>query len=95
MKRIDRGGRVLGWRTFWVPEERTMSADRVPVLGGWKDLGARADAEEIARLKADVEALVGALHQATIENHVLRQQQVDAGGMVRVLPTQPSTGPGR
>jgi hypothetical protein len=27
-----------------------------------------ADAEEIAQLKADVEALVGALHQVTMEN---------------------------
>ncbi|MEV6594156.1 hypothetical protein [Streptomyces acidicola] len=53
-----------------------------------------ADAEETARLKADVEALVGALHQSTVENRVLRQQQVDAVGVVRILPTQPSTGPG-
>lgn len=53
-----------------------------------------ADAEEITRLKADVEALVGALHQSTVENHVLRQQQVDAVGVVGVPPTQPSTGPG-
>lgn len=53
-----------------------------------------ADAEEIARLKADVEALVGALHQSTVENRVLRQQQVDAVSVVRMLPTQPRTGPG-
>ncbi|MBY8844637.1 hypothetical protein [Streptomyces sp. SP2-10] len=32
------------------------------------------DAEEIVQLKADVEALVGALPQATTENQLLRQQ---------------------
>ncbi|MEU1090083.1 hypothetical protein ABZ401_25235 [Streptomyces sp. NPDC005892] len=53
-----------------------------------------ADAEEITRLKADVEALVGALHQSTVENRVLHQQQVDAVGVVRILPTQPRTGLG-
>ncbi|WP_191971888.1 hypothetical protein [Streptomyces luteolifulvus] len=36
-----------------------------------------ADVEEIAQLKADVEALVGALHQATAENQLLRQQLTD------------------
>ncbi|MFL0395157.1 hypothetical protein ACH0CM_20840 [Streptomyces albus] len=54
-----------------------------------------ADAEEIARLKADVEALVGALHQSTVENRVLRQQQADGGSVVRMLPTQPRFGPGQ
>lgn len=48
-----------------------------------------ADAEEIARLKADVEALVGALHQATMENRLLRQQQASGVGVVRMLPKQP------
>ncbi|MGW2835384.1 hypothetical protein [Streptomyces sp. NPDC001286] len=33
-----------------------------------------ADAEQISQLKADIEALVGALHQATTENQLLRQQ---------------------
>ncbi|MFJ3339395.1 hypothetical protein [Streptomyces sp. NPDC086766] len=54
-----------------------------------------ADAEEIARLKADVEALVGALHQSTVENRVLRQQQAHGGSVVRMLPTQPRIGPGQ
>ncbi|WP_406407353.1 hypothetical protein OG923_03830 [Streptomyces halstedii] len=48
-----------------------------------------ADAEEIARLKADVEALVGALHQATMENRLLRQQQARGVAVVRMLPKQP------
>ncbi|XER99832.1 hypothetical protein HEP87_56805 [Streptomyces sp. S1D4-11] len=33
-----------------------------------------ADAEEIAQLKGDVEALVGALHQSMMENRLLHQQ---------------------
>ncbi|MGQ4355849.1 hypothetical protein [Streptomyces drozdowiczii] len=45
-----------------------------------------ADAEGIARLKADVEALVGALHQSVIENRVLRQKLSEGSGVVRVLP---------
>lgn len=53
-----------------------------------------ADAEEIARLKADVEALVGALHQSNVENRLLRQQLADDAGVVRMLLTQPRTGPG-
>ncbi|MET9954529.1 hypothetical protein ABZ173_33770 [Streptomyces rochei] len=48
-----------------------------------------ADAEEIARLKADVEALVGALHQSTVETRLLRQQLAGGAGVVRMLPTQP------
>ncbi|MEW2068297.1 hypothetical protein [Streptomyces sp. NPDC007346] len=45
-----------------------------------------ADAEGIARLKADVEALVGALHQSVTENRVLRQKLSEGSGVVRVLP---------
>ncbi|MEU6885557.1 hypothetical protein ABZ918_10160 [Streptomyces viridosporus] len=45
-----------------------------------------ADAEELAQLKADVEALVGALHHATVENGHLRQQSADGRAVVRVLP---------
>ncbi|MFF7975853.1 hypothetical protein [Streptomyces sp. NPDC007905] len=48
-----------------------------------------ADAEEIAQLKADVEALVGALHQATAENQLLRQQLAERSPVVRALPPQP------
>ncbi|MGW1564367.1 hypothetical protein ACWCQ1_49220 [Streptomyces sp. NPDC002144] len=47
-----------------------------------------ADTEEIAQLKADVEGLVGALHQTTIENQLLRQQLAERSA-VRTLPTQP------
>ncbi|MER7049622.1 hypothetical protein [Streptomyces jumonjinensis] len=45
-----------------------------------------ADAEEIARLKADVEALVGALHQTTAENSQLHRRLSAGTGVVRVLP---------
>ncbi|MEV6406011.1 hypothetical protein AB0M58_24050 [Streptomyces bobili] len=51
-----------------------------------------ADAEEIAQLKADVEALVGALHQVTMENSRLRQQLADRHATVRRLPTQATLG---
>ncbi|GHE64860.1 hypothetical protein [Streptomyces capitiformicae] len=51
-----------------------------------------ADAQEIARLTADVEALVGALHQATMENSHLRHQLADRHAVVRVLPTQAPLG---
>ncbi|UXY25089.1 hypothetical protein N8I84_42520 (plasmid) [Streptomyces cynarae] len=49
-----------------------------------------ADAKEITQLKADVEALVGALHQATVENSHLHRQLADrrAHAIVRVQPTQ-------
>ncbi|WP_436988315.1 hypothetical protein [Streptomyces sp. enrichment culture] len=48
-----------------------------------------ADAGEIARLKADVKALVGALHQATTENQLLRRQQA-ACRSVTSVPSGPS-----
>ncbi|MGW1641563.1 hypothetical protein [Streptomyces lavendulae] len=47
-----------------------------------------ADSEEITQLKADVEALVRALHQATTENHLLRQQGAERVAVLRPLPTQ-------
>jgi len=47
-----------------------------------------ADAEEIAQLKADVEALIGALHQATVENRLLREQIAEQHPVVRALPYQ-------
>ncbi len=52
-----------------------------------------ADAEEITQLKADVEALVGALHQVTMENSHLHQQLADRHATVRRLPTQATLGP--
>ncbi|MFI2629168.1 hypothetical protein ACH5A2_02050 [Streptomyces collinus] len=52
-----------------------------------------ADAEAIAQLKADVEALVGALHQVTMENSHLHQQFADRHATVRRLPTQATLGP--
>ncbi|GAA3904015.1 hypothetical protein GCM10022244_12730 [Streptomyces gulbargensis] len=45
-----------------------------------------ADAEEIGQLKADVAALVGALHQVTVENQILRQQLTDRDAVIQVLP---------
>ncbi|MEU5397328.1 hypothetical protein [Streptomyces tibetensis] len=45
-----------------------------------------ADTKEIAHLKADVEALVGALHQVTVENNYLRQQSAGRHSVVRSLP---------
>lgn len=50
-----------------------------------------ADAKEIAQLKADVEALVGALHQATMESSYLRQHFADHA-VIRTLPTQAPPG---
>ncbi|MFD9482704.1 hypothetical protein ACFWBX_01510 [Streptomyces sp. NPDC059991] len=50
-----------------------------------------ADAEEIARLKTDVEALVGVLHQTVTENRLMRQKLSEGSGVVRVLP-QPRNG---
>ncbi|RPK27505.1 hypothetical protein EES37_36925 [Streptomyces sp. ADI91-18] len=52
-----------------------------------------ADAKDISQLKADVESLVGALHQAATENHLLRRQQVQHPSVVRLLPTQPGMPP--
>ncbi|MBW1603538.1 hypothetical protein JJV70_15780 [Streptomyces sp. JJ66] len=50
----------------------------------------RAEAlKEIDRLKADNEALVGALHQVVMENRQLRLQLTEQPGSLRVLPTQP------
>ncbi|MFJ7496829.1 hypothetical protein ACIQZB_37905 [Streptomyces sp. NPDC097727] len=51
-----------------------------------------ADAEELGQLKADVEALVGALHQATMENLHLRQQLADRHAVICALPTQAPLG---
>ncbi len=52
-----------------------------------------ADAEKIAQLKADVEALIGALHQATVENRLLREQIAEQHPVVRALPYQLPPGP--
>ncbi|WP_190021440.1 hypothetical protein [Streptomyces hiroshimensis] len=48
-----------------------------------------ADAEELTQLRADVDNLVGALHQLQMENRQLRQQLARPDPRVRVLPTQP------
>ncbi|MER5178332.1 hypothetical protein ABT009_08160 [Streptomyces sp. NPDC002896] len=50
-----------------------------------------ADTEEIAQLKGDVEALVGALHQPMTENRMLRRQLSEGADVVRELHTQPRT----
>ncbi|MFJ5074954.1 hypothetical protein ACIP8Z_10175 [Streptomyces sp. NPDC088553] len=50
----------------------------------------RAEAlKEIDRLKADNEALVGALHQVVMENRQLRLQLAERPDNLRVVPTQP------
>jgi hypothetical protein len=43
------------------------------------------DAEEIRQLKADNEALIGALHIAQLENEELRQQSAESGGKVHAI----------
>ncbi|MEH0522283.1 MULTISPECIES: hypothetical protein [Streptomyces] len=48
-----------------------------------------ADAKELAALRSDVEALVGALHQSQMENRQLRQQLAAPDPKVRSLPSQP------
>jgi transposase-like protein len=48
-----------------------------------------ADAKELAALRSDVEALVGALHQAQMENRQLRQRLAAPDPAVSSLPTQP------
>ncbi|WP_406110099.1 hypothetical protein OG698_45355 [Streptomyces sp. NBC_01003] len=48
-----------------------------------------ADAEEIVQVKTDVEALVGALHQATVASRFLRQQLADRGAIVHARTPQP------
>ncbi|MGA4861713.1 hypothetical protein ACPB9J_03610 [Streptomyces lavendulocolor] len=47
-----------------------------------------ADAKELAALRSDVESLVGALHQAQMENRQLRQRLTTPDLNVRSLPTQ-------
>ncbi|WP_327301910.1 hypothetical protein [Streptomyces goshikiensis] len=47
-----------------------------------------ADTEEITRLKADVAALVGALHQSTTENRLLRRELTENSSVIRRLPKQ-------
>ncbi|MFJ6486441.1 MULTISPECIES: hypothetical protein [unclassified Streptomyces] len=82
---------------------KNMFYDRVRARGGTPDSEQRmrkqirrlkelraADAEEIAQLKTDVEALVGALHQSMTEHRLLHQQLADRIGVVRTLPTPPS-----
>ncbi|MEU3344223.1 hypothetical protein ABZ723_04305 [Streptomyces sp. NPDC006700] len=51
-----------------------------------------ADGEELQQLRSDNQALVGALHQAVMENRQLRQQLAQQPGIVRLLPTQPRPG---
>ncbi|TYR65139.1 hypothetical protein FY004_07740 [Streptomyces parvus] len=43
------------------------------------------DAEEIRQLRADNEALIGALHLAQLENEEFRQQLAEARGKVHVI----------
>ncbi|MEI5034944.1 hypothetical protein RB201_26540 [Streptomyces sp. S1A(2023)] len=48
-----------------------------------------ADTEEIKQLRADVEALVAALHVSQVDNHRLREQLSAPGPGARLLPMQP------
>ncbi|MGK5544973.1 hypothetical protein ACSNOH_09600 [Streptomyces sp. URMC 127] len=47
------------------------------------------DTKEVKQLRADVENLVGALHQAQMEIRQLRQQLATPDPTVRSLPTRP------
>lgn len=51
-----------------------------------------ADAEELRQLREDNEALVGALHQAAVENRLLRQRATEQHRNVRVLPSSAAGG---
>lgn len=51
------------------------------------------DAGEVARLKAGVEALVGALYEVTTGDRHLYQQFAVRRATVRALPTQARPGP--
>ncbi|MGY3676577.1 hypothetical protein [Streptomyces sp. TE33382] len=53
-----------------------------------KELRAQA-LKEIEQIKADNEALVGALHLVVMENRQLRAQLAATDPVVRLLPTQP------
>ncbi|POG46017.1 hypothetical protein BV881_18440 [Streptomyces sp. ZL-24] len=47
------------------------------------------DAEELAQLRADVQGLVRAVNQLSLENQQLRTELAAPRGRLRVLPTQP------
>ncbi|MEU2872564.1 hypothetical protein ABZ769_25665 [Streptomyces olivoreticuli] len=53
-----------------------------------KELRAK-DAEELARLRADIEGLVRAVQQLTVENRQLRGELTAPDAQVWVLPDQP------
>lgn len=46
-----------------------------------------SDREMIQQLKADNEALIGALHLAQLQNEELRQRQAESGGKVHIVGT--------
>ncbi|MGW5046507.1 hypothetical protein [Streptomyces griseoluteus] len=52
--------------------------------------GNGADTERSPSTKEDVEALVGVLHQATVENQILRQQLAQRAAIVHALPPSAS-----
>lgn len=52
----------------------------------------RAGLAYVLGAQSDVEALVDALHQKTVENLLLRQQLAEGVGVLRMLPTQPRVG---
>lgn len=52
-----------------------------------------AELEELQQLRLDNENLVGALHQAQMENRKLRQQLTEAPSRLRALPSPPANDP--
>ncbi|MEV5178099.1 hypothetical protein AB0L10_45570 [Streptomyces flaveolus] len=93
-----RRGRVAGADARQAARARGGTPDReqrlLKQIRRLKELRA-ADEEEIAQLKADVEALVGALHQTKGENQLLRQQLTERAAVLRTLPAQPRPRPGQ
>ncbi|MFF0000764.1 hypothetical protein [Streptomyces avermitilis] len=48
-----------------------------------------ADTEELAQLRDDVQGLLRAVNQLTLENQQLRNELTEPRGRLRVLPGQP------
>jgi hypothetical protein len=68
-----------------VPESELRLGRRLAMLKQLRD----AEAEELRQLKIDNEALVGALHQAQMENRKLREELAAPGPRLRAIPGHP------
>lgn len=68
-----------------VPESELRLGRRLARLSKLRD----AEAEELRQLKIDNEALVGALHQAQMENRKLREELAVPGPRLRAIPGHP------